>query len=47
MLKIPVQLYVIHLALMMAPAMFAAVTFFIVLPEVKEVSLATARYSCL
>ncbi len=39
MLKIPVQLYVIHLALMMAPAMFAAVTFFIVLPEVKEVSL--------
>lgn len=39
MLKIPVQLYVIHLALMMAPAMFAAVTFFVVIPEVKEATL--------
>ncbi len=39
MLKIPVQLYVIHLALMMAPAMFAGITFFIVLPEAKDAPL--------
>lgn len=40
MVKVPPQLYIIHLALMMAPAMFAAVTFFIVLPEAKDAQLA-------
>lgn len=34
--KIPVNLYIIHLAMMLAPAMFAAVTFFIILPDVKD-----------
>ncbi len=39
MAKVPVQLYIIHLALMMAPAMFAGITFFIVLPETKDAPL--------
>ncbi len=37
--KVPPVLYIIHLALMLGPAFFAAVTYFIVLPEISEAAI--------
>jgi len=40
MAKIPSQLYIIHLALMLGPAFFAAALYFVILPQNTEVAIA-------
>lgn len=37
--RVPSQLYIIHLVLMLSPAIFAAVIFFVVLPDEKSEGL--------
>lgn len=39
MAKVPAQLYIIHLALMLGPAFFALSLYFVVLPQATEQSL--------